>query len=214
MNKKLLALTIIFMLAFISAGCKNGGTSQTKSENPNDAANDLVFAESFETGDIIKLDEISWLVLDMQGDKALLISESILENMAYQLDGSGVTWEDSTIRQYLSTDFYNNLSASMRARILETEVINNDSAAGTPGGNTTYDKIFLLSMDELNKYFSDDAARVAYTLSGADGWWWLRSPGLISTYATRVYYGGQASDIGGSVEVFGGMRPAFWISLQ
>jgi len=109
-------------------------------------------------------------------------------------------------------------------RIAETRVIYNDNLwYGSSGGNDTTDKIFLLSLEEVVKYFGDsgqfnrprrewvfndqyNSARVARDANGQVSWWWLRSPG--------VYIVGNVS-IGGYF-VFSdavGVRPVLWINL-
>ncbi len=95
-----------------------------------------------------------------------------------------------------------------------------------PGGNNTTDKVFLLSIDEVKKYFHSDEARKvkatayakaqgAYVNSdNGNSWWWLRSPGYITGRAAYVltygsiYYNGDYVD-----NSFGTVRPALWINL-
>lgn len=91
----------------------------------------------------------------------ILTDRVVIENMAYHHEFVDVTWETSSIRQYLNGDFFNNFSQADRARIRETYVINNDNPwtfdgmGNTPGGANTTDRIFLLSIDEVLRYFGD-----------------------------------------------------------
>ena len=75
-----------------------------------------------------------------------------------------VTWETSEIRQWLNVDFFASFSPANQARIAETYVINNDNPwdflewggwVNALGGNNTVDRIFLLSIDEVLRYFGD-----------------------------------------------------------
>ena len=96
----------------------------------------------------------------------------------------------------------------------------------TNPGNATQDQVFLLSITEVNKYFSSDSARqckptdyaVANGASeGSSGncWWWLRSPGFHQIRAAGVGIGGGVGEDGifvddGDIAV----RPALWIDLN
>jgi hypothetical protein len=126
------------------------------------------------------------------------------------------TWETSDIREWLNNSFYSNsFSSDEASRIAQTTISNPDNAAwGTPGGNSTGDKVFLLNIDEVNRYFSHDGVRVAnYGKNGAC-WWWLRSPGVDGSYAARVDYGGRVLVGGSDVNLDAGVRPAMYLDLN
>ncbi len=107
---------------------------------------------------------IEWIVLDVQGGKALLLSKYGLDVKPYNTELADVTWETCTLRSWLNGDFLNAaFSEKERSAILLTEVDNSDTqgfdwvAAGwseinPTGGNNTQDKIFLLSWAEAEKY--------------------------------------------------------------
>jgi hypothetical protein len=198
---------------------------------------------------LVEFGDYTWKVLSVEGDKALLFSENIIDIRPYDghkaeedEDNEGITWEDSALRKYLNSDFYNSFSSSDKSQVLTTRVINADNAEWeTPGGNDTDDKIFLLSLDEVNTYFSSDNERVAKLSTQAistlhtiyqswDGeeeltesldeydnawFWWLRSPGFGSSHAAYVGWDGFV-DIDGNYIVFTdtGVRPALYISLK
>ena len=60
--------------------------------------------------DVIEFGGHNWIVLDVQDGKALLLSEDVLEERAYQPQGGDVTWESSDIRKYLNTEFFNSFT--------------------------------------------------------------------------------------------------------
>ena len=111
-------------------------------------------------GDIIEFGIFDWLVLDVQDDKALIITEQIIDERAYHNEFEYfVTWETCDLRNYLNNHFYNSFPEYDQSRIIETKMQNYDNPwYGTYGGNATNDKIFLLSLDELVKYFGDSGA--------------------------------------------------------
>jgi hypothetical protein len=151
----------------------------------------------------------------------------------YHEPGGDITWENSTMRTWLNNDFLKSLPSGVRGRIAETQVRNEDNADyKTPGGNDTMDKVFLLSINEANRYFSNNEARSAnYNVNGFtdynnktktyvdrngdSGFWWLRSPGAAAGAAAFVSSGGMVFRHGGpNVDRSDvGVRPAFWINL-
>ena len=115
-------------------------------------------------GDIIPFGGYDWRVLDIQDGKALIISDRVLEHREYHTDYTEITWADSSLRQYLNGEFYNSFSASDRGRIAQVTNINPDNPWDfteyggnnkTPRGVNTQDRIFLLSLDEVVRYFGD-----------------------------------------------------------
>ena len=52
-------------------------------------------------------DPIEWIVLDKQGDKALLLSKYILDYKWYNDEFKNITWESCTLRDRLNVTFYN-----------------------------------------------------------------------------------------------------------
>jgi len=97
-----------------------------------------------------------YLVLDIQDDKALLLSDFSIIQRVYHDELTDVTWEKSWVRHYLNTDFFCRLKRKNRKKIIKTRIKNHDNLwHGTKGGNDTHDKIFLLSLDEVDKYFGN-----------------------------------------------------------
>lgn len=151
-----------------------------------------------------------WDILAIEGNKALLLSTNAVENMPFNEEDANVTWESCTLRRYLNEEFYNMFSDEERAMILPVENENpSNEAYGTPGGEKTIDKIFLLSLDEIETYgsriddFSDSAS------------WWLRSPGESNTSAACVGTAGDVFDYGFNVGRSGnGVRPAIWVNIS
>jgi hypothetical protein len=65
-------------------------------------------------------------------------------------------WAESDLRAYLNGEFMSRFSESDRARIAETLNENKDNQWwGAEGGADTSDRIFLLSLEEVVRYFGD-----------------------------------------------------------
>ena len=184
-------------------------------------------------GDIIQFGGYDWRILDVQGGKVLIISDKIFPDRKFDASSSEVKkWENSDIREYLNSSFYNDtFTTEEKARIVETKVINNDY-----GENDTMDKIFLLSVEEVVKYFGDSGnlvgkqhnrtiddeyneARIAYSdeYEGKANWWWLRTSTHYSDYIAYVSRIGRIHHYrqdGNDQYSAGGVRPALWLNLQ
>ena len=160
--------------------------------------------KSVQVGDVIEFAEIDWRVLAKTADTVLIISEKVLAGKPYNEKMTAITWEQCTLRKWLNEDFYSIFTDEEKAMIAETNVVNSDNAAryGTKGGNNTVDRIFLLSLDEAEKYFVDDKSRAV------GSWWWLRSPGNSQYFAAHVYDDGSLFDYGYVVYGGHGVRPA------
>ena len=115
-------------------------------------------------GDIIQFGPYDWRVLDVQGSRALIITDRVIDYKMYHHTWEAVTWETSEIRRWLNDDFLNRFSQQEQERITTTTVVNHDNPwdfsdccgyVSTPGGNNTIDRVFLLSIDEVLRYFGD-----------------------------------------------------------
>ncbi|MCD7811804.1 MAG: DUF6273 domain-containing protein [Ruminococcus sp.] len=159
----------------------------------------ILFAKK---SDIIKFGKYEWIVLKKEANKAMLITKDEIEKKKYHEVDESVTWETCTLRKWLNEDFYSTFAPEEQARILETHLENSGNKKhGTKGGNDTDDKIFLLSLDEAEKYMTEDERK-------ANSWWWLRSPGYYQAHAAGVLSGGGFDAHGDFVIGEGGVRPA------
>ena len=172
---------------------------------------------------------IEWTVLDVQGEKALLLSKYGLNCKTYYKTQSPVTWETSDLRTWLNGEFYNSaFNGDEQGRILITNVTaDKNPEYNTNAGNDTKDRVFLLSAAEVSRYLTEETAKcqaTAYTLaeggsSGKNGnsWWFLRTPGseqkmvmIVKTDGT-MNTGGAVPDGKGALGV---NRPALWLDLS
>ena len=185
----------------------------------------------------IQFGRYNWYVLDEKEGKSLIITEKVIEKRSYNNQECETTWEICDMRNYLNGDFYNLFSNTDRERIIETANENNDNPwAGTNGGNSTNDKIFLLSISEVVKYFGDSgklktkqfgpkgeawwfddhySTDRSAKFGSKNAWWWLRSPGYISSRAAYIRTNGDIHIHGeGFKGNGGGVRPALWVHTK
>ena len=195
---------------------------------------ETVFFGSYEQdGDAANGKEpIEWLVLDRDGDKALLLSKYALSHQSFTpfyepVEGTP-TWADSSLRQWLNSTFLNAaFSAEEQRQLLTTTVIT--ASGGRKGSETpftTEDRVFLLSDTEVYAYFSSEAATVtdytAYALSEnpwagnatapAPAIWWLRTTDG-GNHPDSVYTRGG---VGEGARSYEGeyVRPAIWVDMS
>ncbi len=155
------------------------------------------------------------------------------------LNGYG-TASNQEGKDYTDNNFMDNaFTPGEQAAIKTTTVVNEDSPDyGTKGGNDTQDKVYLLSIGEVKEPaygFSSDRtkydkgrrakntdyakAQGAYTNTfeeyAGNGVWWLRSPGIISYYASGVNHYGDVITVGNSVYYnYNAVRPALHLNLS
>lgn len=174
-------------------------------------------------------EDIEWLVLAKEKDRVLVISRYALDCRPYNVKEQEVTWETCFLHGWLNDTFLNNAFSADEQAMIRTETVTADRnpSYGTSPGRDTTDKVFLLSIAEVNQYLTGESARkcqaTAYAVKrGAyinplDGncWWWLRSPGMNYFLAAIVNYVGSVGYDGVRVHTWdGAVRPALWIKIE
>ena len=178
----------------------------------------ITFGSYEQNGNAYRIEEIEWLVLDKTEDRILVISRYILDRHQYHRELTAADWESSSLRKWLNDEFYDAAFSEAEKARIPTVTIHSHSEKHA----STEDKLFLLSIPEVNAYFDSEQARVSKSTEYANyslDAWWLRSYG--SGQATLVF--GEERDavnyetgkfIGGWVNASAGVRPAMWISIE
>ena len=200
--------------------------------NQYSVGDSIVFGSYSYTADGRKK-ELEWEVLAVEKDKALVITQDLIDRVRYNETFDNVTWETCSLQKWMNVTFLEKtFSKEEQSRIIEVTNTNPDNKRyGTRGGGRTKDMVFALSIDEANKYFKDNRARRAPVTPYAEakgsyinsnyksrgcgtGWWWLRSPGINSIGAAFVYHDGDIIEYGITVDISAGsVRPALWLNL-
>ena len=215
-----------------SSGLSDDSTESVKSlsELENLSVGDHFVFGKYKQGAKGDVKLIEWRVLEVQENKALVISEKLLDYLDYNKEITKVTWETCTLRKWLNNDFLNKaFDLDEQAKIATIINDNPDNEIyGVDGGNNTQDKIFALSIEEVGKYFASDTDRIAYTTDYAHTYgyddgkhsddWWLRSPGGYRDNKHVAFV-----DNKGVIDEYGvypnskdhvAIRPAFWLNLK
>ncbi len=177
--KKILALALALVLVFSLAACggnndasdpSGGSGSAPGASQQTPSGGDKKEALVSKVGDTVEYGSfegmnIEWrtLAIDTESEKALLISNDIAAYWAFNDVSAEVTWETSTLRQWLNNEFYNAAFTDEQKAIVLDSTLENPAnpASGAGGGANTVDKVFLLSFAEAEQYFSGDDDRVA-----------------------------------------------------
>lgn len=152
-------------------------------------------------------DPIEWRVLTEQDGKVLLLSVYGLDSKAYNRSGRPSCWENSSLREWLNTEF-------IRAAFSQVE---QNELRGSE------DAVFLLTTEEAESYVTKDLmlchatgyarANGAYIAADNACRWWLSSRGFdcehTATVATTCRVGNSPVD-NDSITV----RPAIWIDAN
>ena len=190
-----------------------------------------------QVGDKIAFDRYQWRILDIQYDSALIITDKIVERRAYHNKYKDTTWHDCELRKYLNGEFYDTFDAANQSRILRSANKNMDNPwYDTIAGEESQDNIFLLSLDEVCRYFGDSTDKLynrgnnrywkkndennPKRLARLQGemycsWWWLRSPGRHNRLAAYVHGTDGCVGVNGNniTNCNGGIRPALWLKI-
>ncbi len=154
---------------------------------------------------VITIGGYDWrqLAYDEEADAVLLVADQSIGTARF--DVSSNDWKTSEIRQFLNSALFEQIGSDIGAEhIAETT----DPETGSVDG------LFLLSQEEAQYYFMNNAdAATAMDGTKLDSWW-LRTPGAPADAVTVVVPG---QDIGGRITRARndnyGVRPAFWLLI-
>lgn len=152
-----------------------------------------------EPGDEVSFGSYQWGVLENDETTMLLVlyhaeKEADLRGRPYNEQFTDITWEDSTLREWLNGEFFSQAFSDEEADSILTETCENSDnpTFGTPGGQNTTDRVFVPSGKDIEKY-QDVFTTIRMNI-------WLRDPGHAENTAmfmasnTRVMEYGYAVD--------------------
>ncbi len=204
---------------------------ERKPQAPGVRAGDTLLFGRYPQDAAGKEQPIEWRVLAVEAGRALLISEYALDCKPYNAKKEKIGWAEATLRIWLNREFYNQAFNEEEKRRIVHAAVRIDPESEFDTVTTASDDVFLLSREEAEKYFADDAARVCaptrfaaghgavqYQMHSAHGvgtcWWWLRSRGDDGCSAASVYGGGSADGSNEVDHIFLGVRPAIWLKTE
>ena len=160
-------------------------------------------------GDVVSFGGYEWYIIDKTNENCTLLCKGIVECKRYHEENRDITWHSCTLRRWLNNEFFNEFAAEEKKLIADTTIVNSDNAKyETRGGIKTVDKIFLLSLDEAEKYMMNKK------FFAINQMWWLRSPGYQRSSAALVNSNGSLNDLGFYVNYYYGVRPALNLKFE
>ena len=165
-----------------------------------------------QAGDDPPLEDIEWIVLDYEQGKSLLLSRYALDRKAYNdiWGNEKSAWSTSTLFAWLNNDFLNAAFTESEQKVIRM----------TEFGDSGYyctGKVFLLSAEEVIRYFPEEKERVCIptkytTMSWTGGChWWLRKEEF-SRMGDVINPSGKLLMISGNYNE-ACVRPAMWVSI-
>ncbi len=187
---------------------------------------------------------IEWIVLDKKEDKQLLLSRYAVDCKPFNEEFTEVTWWSCSLKKWLNEDFFNEAFSDEEKEKIESTAYSADKIPykyirhtnkklldQLVSGDKQYflSKIFLLSIEELNKYlrYPWDRECIPSVVADRHGAhrcfieghknncdWWLRTPGEDSI-DTASYVGWDGEIYSRRVDYnYKGVRPAMWVKLD
>lgn len=227
---------IFFTIIFFACGCgKKADTTLEQIAYDESKDNPVVYIKE-------NNDYVPYLVLtsDYNGNVLLLRKNLLSETRPYKEHGAGWShfeygsyYEESSIDEFLNTEFFNSLSECTRKSIVESTIEVTDKESYDKWNYKTHmicRKVFLLSSIELGvegidgyvttaegtplKYFKkkDISAKRACLPDGTKHPYWTRTPNLWES--SIVVTIGVESYGDGTADVDSGVRPAFCMDKE
>lgn len=198
------------------------------------AGDKVSFGTYEQDGDTATTDAVIWKVLAVDGGKATLISEKVLDTVLYYdfaystaANAGATAWDTSDLRTWLDGTFKAAFSDAELGYMVSTTLENPaNGLTGAGGCADTNDLIYVLSSDELKSLLPNvldrkaeptevaiaNGAYVDAQSGCAD--WWLRDVGETANQAKNVYYYGGIDTLGKLVKSdYVGVRPVITVDI-
>lgn len=165
---------------------------------------------------------LRWRVLAVEEGKALLITVDSILSLSDNLKQKGV-WADSMVRKMLNEGFLCSAFTEKEREQIRVSSLNtpDNKSCKTTGGPDTEDRVFVLSMEEVEKYMPAAEDRKAKATEYAHkqrptkrdtGFWQLRTPGKDGWGSVAVSSMlGEYSAMTGNHVGYSYLRPAIWV---
>lgn len=221
--KKYIVLIFAILVAICWLGC--GGEKDTVSISEANVGNFVKYGNYRGT-------PIIWKVFDVNQNSKMLVSEYALDIKEYNdKNNKKADWQNSTIRKWLNHDFIDNAFSLEEQR----------NIVSTKRRENVYDKVFLLSKNEVEGYFTTKEDRKCYptsyvkenneNVSGSNDCigYWLdteeRSSETLRIYGKNVYWNYYVDYRGNTntvlvwspiIELIAkyGVRPVIWVKTK
>lgn len=191
---------------------------QTLDTSAHSVGMTVSFGRFPETNDY-EMKPLTWLVLAVENDRALLMTEKEILAVRDEICHRKDYWEISDVRKLLNEGFFHTVFTEKEQVQIETVSLKNISYSGKTLSNTE-EKVFLLSFEEAEQYLPTAESRIAKPTEYAHdqqepykrdfGSWNLRTEGKDGPFiSVSDAYGDYAMT--GSPMFKHYLRPCIWI---
>ena len=172
---------------------------------------------------------IEWIIVSKNEEQKteLLLSKYALDRKKYNDIYVSTPWQKSDIRKWLNKEFYNEAFENIGSKFVMTRALDNhqNPEYRSLESGTTYDRVFLPSYDEINKYIKDKYLKCKGTnyfkeLGGyvdKNGYvdWWTRTAGDSDSHVMNVSANGEIIMMGdyATTDDFG-VRPMIKVTYK
>ena len=175
-------LAVIGIVAVVLPSIGGSSVSDVSSTNYQQAT---INGKTVSLGDIYTFGSydnktLTWNVIDINDHEVTLMCVDAIEKRSYNEKAGDTNWESSSLRKWLNNDFLNAaFNVSEKEQIVTKNLVNEgNSKYGMYGGNDTKDKVYILSLTEVDDY--TDYIKCNHN-------WWLRTPGQSRKQAAYVH---------------------------
>ncbi len=164
---------------------------------------------------------LTWLVLDRQDGRMLLLCNEIDWNWYFHLPGNVYSrkednrWETSNVREWFNGGFLEKCFTEEERKAIVPVTVSNDAGEGTglyaADQPPTEDRVFALSVKELFRYLPDPAGRIIKDYNGKTRCWYLRSPAAEGRICCVSEYGMLYEEMAGYTYHHEEPCPAMWV---
>ncbi len=164
-------------------------------------------------GDKVYFGGEDWFLADRIGSRCLLIKKNAITpdaELVFSDSSANTSWESSSMRRYLNSVYFGESFSEKEKELIIESTIKADINNVYKGVkvNDTKDKVFLLSVDELNRYTD-------YINKTTKSGWWTRTPGanegtlvFVDINKKILYYGYEMTEE--SIK----MKPIIWVDTN
>ncbi len=120
----------------------------------------------YNVGDIVEFGSyqgvpIEWIVLDVEENSALVLSQQALDCMFYSGEKAGTTWADSSIRQWLNEEFYKCAFDDDERKQIKLQNVDNETYS-------YYDRDSIVVVNQYESVNEQETEDYIFCLSGAE----------------------------------------------
>lgn len=170
---------------------------------------ELVLIKKAKVNTDVLYGEAHWVIVKKKDGKAFMIKTKPINGIPYHTEEKDVTWETSSVRDYVNTDYANEIFTSeMIDNIAVTTVKVKGNDIYHTKGCTTKDKLFFLNAMQAYKYCMEKP------LSDFKRDFWLIEPGETQSSACFFSFGQVMNEGYNVTSSYINIRPAMWVEYK